>query len=170
MTFKMVFRTGDFSRAQNPEEFDGRAFDALVRSFEEAVPSRRNASLIAELRTWARDPKNGRWSHAANCSLLRWVTTTGWKTAVPHAEAIWTYLFGKPVPTWYVWRQSVKKYEFHPRAWAAWYESLGTSMKAVEAIYKQHNDPSARGWPAEKQCQCRECQAYRNAHPLASSL
>lgn len=116
---------------QNHEEFDKAKFGSLIDSFEQAVPSRRNAALIAELRSWAADPRHSRWPHGSNCSLLRWVTTSGWKAAVPHAEAIWTYLFGQPVPTWYVWRQGSKKYEFDARAWAVWYESLSRPKEAV---------------------------------------
>ena len=114
---------------QNHKEFDKAKFASLIKSFEQAVPSRRNAALLADLKSWAADPMHSRWPHSSNCSLLRWVTTSGWKAAVPHAEAIWTYLFGQPVPTWYVWRQGGKKYEFDARAWATWYESLARSME-----------------------------------------
>jgi hypothetical protein len=120
---------------QNYEEFDKAKFKSLIDSFEQAVPSRRNAGLIAELKSWAADPGHSRWPHGSNCSLLRWVTTSGWKAAVPHAEAIWTYLFGQPVPTWYVWRQGRKKYEFDGRAWSAWHESL-THLPSVSTETK----------------------------------
>lgn len=116
---------------QNHEDFDKAKFVTLIDSFEQAVPSRRNASLLAELRSWANDPRHSRWPHGSNCSLLRWVTTPSWKAAVPHAEAIWTYLFGQPVPTWYVWRQARKKYEFDARAWTTWSESLARPAVAA---------------------------------------
>src|SRR5438067_901195 len=93
-------------RCQNPQQFDGTRFAELVDDFVKAVPSKRNASLVCELRTWAIDVGHSSWSHQGNCSLLRWVTTSSYKAAVPHAEAIWGYLFGEPVPTWYVWNQS----------------------------------------------------------------
>jgi hypothetical protein len=117
---------------ENPETLDQKTFDALVDRFEQAVPSRRNATLVGELRAWAADPRHSRWLHGSNCSLLRWVTTSGWRAAVPHAEAIWTHLFGQPVPTWYVWRQGHKKYEFDPKAWTTWYESLTRSVTAAK--------------------------------------
>jgi hypothetical protein len=116
---------------ENPQEFDRDSFDSLITGFEQAVPSRRNAALVAELRSWATHPKHSRWPHGSNCSLLRWVTTSGWKSAVPHAEAIWTYLFGQPVPTWYVWRQGNRKYDFDARAWTIWYESLTGPTESV---------------------------------------
>jgi hypothetical protein len=116
---------------QNHEDFDKAKFVSLIDSFEQAVPSRRNASLLAELRSWADDPRHSLWLHGSNCSLLRWVTTPSWKAAVPHAEAIWTYLFGQPAPTWYVWRQGHKKYEFDARAWTVWYESLARPIVAA---------------------------------------
>jgi hypothetical protein len=137
VTFPSKFRWkayGNDLALQNHEDFDKAKFVSLIDSFEQAVPSHRNASLLAELRSWADDPRNSRWPHGSNCSLLRWVTTSGWKDAVPHAEAIWTYLFGQPVPTWYVWRQGRKKYEFDARAWTAWYESLARPAAAAIEI------------------------------------
>jgi hypothetical protein len=154
----------------NPEDFDRSKFQGFTEFFEQAVPSRRNAAVVAELRAWAADLRHSRWPHGSNCSLLCWVTTTGWRSAVPHAQAIWTYMFGVPAPTWYVWRQAEKKYVFDTKGWAVWYESLSRSLRAVEAIYKEHNAHDARSWPVDLQCQCKDCQSYRKAHPSTSSL
>jgi len=154
----------------NSEDFEKSKFDGLIESFQDAVPSRKNAALLAELRAWAADLRHSRWPHSSNCSLLRWVTTSGHRSAIPHACAIWIYLFGQPVPSWYRWLRVDKKYQFDPQGWTTWYESLGRSLKAVEAIYKEHNSPDARNWPIEKQCQCKDCEGYREAHPSTSSL
>jgi hypothetical protein len=154
----------------NPEDFEKDKFIMLIESFKEAVPSRRNSALTTELKLWAGNPRHAHWPHDSNCSLLRWVTTSSYRSAVPHAHAIWTYLFGQPIPAWYRWLQREKKYQFDPKGWTAWYESLGRSLKAVEAIYKEHNSPDARSWPIEKQCQCKDCEGYREAHPSTSSL
>lgn len=145
---------------ENPEVVDEKRFRELVDSFERAVPSRRNASLLQELRSWSADPRRSRWPHPANCSLLRWVTTSSYKAAVPHAEAIWAYLFGRPAPTWYVWRHSRKAYEFDQEGWQAWFNSLRRISDDIEKTYLEHNDESARGWPAEKQCQCESCRTF----------
>lgn len=108
----------------NPQQFDGACFGALVDRFTKAVASGRNASLVRELQSWATNVRYSRWSHQSNASLLRWVTTSSYRAAVPHAYAIWKYLFGEPVPTWYVWNQSRRCYEFDSGAWAVWFESL----------------------------------------------
>jgi endonuclease NucS-like protein len=108
---------------QNAELFDKEQFGSLVDAFEHAVPSKRNASLINELRSWAANPSFSRWHHRSCASLLRWVTTSSYRVAVPHAQAVWKYLFGEPVPTWYVWRQA-KGYEFDEAAWRNWVQSL----------------------------------------------
>jgi hypothetical protein len=108
---------------RNPEAFDQRRFSQLVDAFEQSVPSGKNAHLIADLRNWAANPRL-RWPLGSCSSLLRWTTTSGWKEAVPHAEAIWTYLFGRPVPTWYVWDQGRRKYHLDSQGWSRWFESL----------------------------------------------
>lgn len=109
----------------NPESFEPSLFSALVDAFEHAVPSRRNASLVDELKRWAANPTYSHWTHKNNASLLRWVTTSSYRSAVPDAQAIWKYLFGEPAPTWYVWNQSKRCYEFDHGAWKIWLESLG---------------------------------------------
>jgi hypothetical protein len=110
---KLAWRAYGFDlMLANPDIFEHEHFKALVDTFEEAVPSRKNAGVVAALRTWATNVAFSRLPHGTCCSLLRWVTTSGWRDAVPHAEVIWNYLFGKPVPTWYVWDQSRRKYEF----------------------------------------------------------
>ncbi|MGB7759068.1 MAG: endonuclease NucS domain-containing protein [Bryobacteraceae bacterium] len=108
----------------NPQQFDGATFAALVDAFAKAVPSGRNASLVRELQRWAPNVSCSRWLHQSNAPLLRWVTTSSYKSSVPHAHAIWKYLFGEPVPTWYVWNQSRRCYEFDHDAWTVWFESL----------------------------------------------
>lgn len=108
----------------NPGALDQTKFIALVDAFEQAVPSRRNASLVANLKIWATDSRSAHWPIGSCSSLLRWVTTSGWKTAVPAAESIWRYLFGQPAPTWYVWNQGRRKYEFNAEEWKVWYDSL----------------------------------------------
>jgi len=108
----------------NPEAFDQTKFIAMVDTFEQVVRSRKNSSLVANLKTWASDSRSTHWPIGSCSSLLRWVTTSGWKTAVPAAESIWRYLFGQPAPNWYVWNQGRKKYEFNAEAWKAWYDSL----------------------------------------------
>ena len=108
---------------QNLHAFDIQGFSKLVDAFEQSVPSGKNAHLISDLRHWLAQPQS-KLALGSCSSLLRWVTTSGWKDAVPHAEAIWKYLFGEPSPTWYVWDQSRKKYSFDGEGWDQWYESL----------------------------------------------
>jgi hypothetical protein len=109
----------------NPERFEASTFLGLVDAFEQAVPSGKNATLVRELKQWATNPRSSRWPHRSNAQLLRWVTTSSYKTAVPHSWAIWKYLFGEPTPTWYVWDQGKRAYAFDPQAWTVWFESLG---------------------------------------------
>lgn len=108
----------------NPQDFDRERFSELIEAFEQAVPSKRNANLVANLRQWAADPRFAAISEGSMQSLLRWVITSGWQAAVPHAEAIWVYLFGVPAPNWYKWNQGRRKYEFDGAAWKVWFESL----------------------------------------------
>jgi hypothetical protein len=108
----------------NPHAFDQKRFLELTDAFEQAVPSKRNASLVASLRLWAADPGFAVIPKDSLQSLLRWVITSGWQNAVPHAEAIWVYLFGRPAPSWHKWNQSRGKYEFGTEAWKVWFESL----------------------------------------------
>jgi Endonuclease NucS len=154
----------------NPQDLDRQRFDQLVSSFETSARSRKNAVLSRELREWASDPANAWLGKDTYFSLLRWVTTSGWKYTVPHAEALWIYLFGAPAPTWYKWNQSDRKYQFDSDAWKTWFDSLRSSLRSTEAIYMQHNDITARNWPVKDQCQCKDCQNYRAAHPSISSL
>lgn len=142
------------------QDLDRNRFDALVEAFERAVPSKRNASVVRELRAWAADPQRMRLAQGTYSSLLRWVITSGWKDAVPHAEAVWKYLFGEPAPTWRSWNKG-KGYRFDPEAWKVWFESLSRVPAGIEAIYREHNGETARSWPAEKQCQCKDCKTYR---------
>lgn len=108
----------------NFQAFERLSFIPLVDAFHRAVPSKRNATLINDLNTWAANPSYSRWRQNSNASLLRWVTTSSYKSAVPHAMAIWKYLFGEPVPTWYVWDQSKRSYAFDQDDWRVWFESL----------------------------------------------
>jgi hypothetical protein len=105
------------------KDFDSTEFLRLVEAFQGSVPSKRNARLVDDLKKWSARPDLMHWSHRANASLLRWVTTGSYKTAVPHAFAIWKYLFGEPAPTWYVWHQD-SGYEFDAGAWKIWFDSL----------------------------------------------
>jgi Endonuclease NucS len=111
----------------NPQQFDASHFTLLVNDFAKAVPSGRNASLVRELQQWAANVRHSRWSHQSNASLLRWVTTSSYRSAVQYAHAIWKYMFGDPVPTWYIWNQSRRSYEFDRDAWAIWSKSLTRS-------------------------------------------
>jgi len=105
----------------NRDAFDARKFGALVDAFEEAVPSRKNARVVASLRNWAADTRASLPLNECQ-SLLRWVITSGWKNAVPAAEEVWAYLFGRPAPTWHIW--SGTKYEFDAVGWKRWYTTL----------------------------------------------
>lgn len=145
----------------NPGAFDHSEFGSRLEAFKAAVPSKRNAGVVRDLRGWAKDPQRDRLPHRVYCSLLRWVTTSGWKAAVPHAEALWRYLFGSPAPTWYTWSQSRRRYEFHAGEWKQWFDSLGEVAARIERTYREHNDKTAWEWPPEKQCQCTDCKAYR---------
>ena len=108
----------------NRDAFDAHKFAALIDAFDQAVPSRKNSSLVADLRRWAADPSQS-WPYEACRRLLRWVITgTTWKHAVPAAEAVWGYLFGRPVPTWSTWNSGEKRYEFDQGAWQVWFLSL----------------------------------------------
>jgi len=40
-------------------------------------------------------------------------------------------------------------------------ESLDERREFLRPAYEKHNEPSARAWPAEKQCQCEDCKEYR---------
>lgn len=108
---------------QNPDAFDQAKLAALVDGFQQSVPSRKNAHPVADLGNWAANPRSA-WGLGSCSSLLRWVTTSGWKDAVPAAEAIWEYMFGRPAPTWYVWDRSRRRYDFDAQGWRVWYESL----------------------------------------------
>ena len=108
---------------QNFDALDLSRLTALIDAFEQSVPSGKNARLVADLRTWSANPSS-HWPRGSCSSLLRWVTTSGWKAAVPAAEAIWEYMFGRPVPAWYVWDQSRRKYNFDQHGWKVWHESL----------------------------------------------
>lgn len=150
-------------RMEDAKLFDSSKFKSMVDDFEVAVPSRRNASLVSNLRSWAADPSTAQIEQGTYCSLLRWVTTSGWKAAVPYAETIWKYLFGFPAPTWYVWDQGKKAYQFDLAGWRTWLASLHDVSVKAERTYKEHNDKSAWDWPIEKQCQCEICQRYLRA-------
>lgn len=113
---------------QNPADFDQHHFSALVDAFEHSVVSNKNAGVITSLRQWAEMPRATSLPSGTVNSLLRWVTTSSFKTAVPCAEAIWHYLFGKPVPTWYVWNQGRRSYEFDATGWQHWFESLSVDL------------------------------------------
>jgi hypothetical protein len=105
----------------NRDFFDAKGFGVLIDAFEEAVPSRRNARVVASLRRWASNTRLV--LPLSECqSLLRWVITSGWKNSVAPAEALWAYLFGRPTPTWQTWNGS--KYEFDAAGWKRWYASL----------------------------------------------
>jgi hypothetical protein len=108
---------------ENPRIFESAAFLSLVDAFEQSVPSGKNTSLVRELKQWAKSPSS-RWPEKSNNSLLRWVTTSSYKSAVPCAWDIWRHLFGEPAPTWYVWNQASRSYEFDHLAWKIWFESL----------------------------------------------
>jgi hypothetical protein len=155
---------------ENPQDLDKNRFTELIKSFEISVPSAKNSTLVKKLKAWGSGPAHNRLSKDTYFQLLRWVTTSGWQQAVPHAQAIWIHLFGSPVPTWYRWDQSAKAYRFDPDAWKVWFDSLRNSLRSTEAIYKGHNHESALSWPAKDQCQCQDCQNYRRAHPSTSSL
>ena len=105
----------------NRNAFDAQRFAALIDAFEEAVPSRRNARVVAGLRNWAVDTRASLPLSACQ-SLLRWVITSSWKNAVRPAEEVWAYLFGRPAPTWQIW--SGTKYEFDVAGWKRWYATL----------------------------------------------
>jgi len=128
--FRWVARGYDLVLA-NPERFESAAFLGLVDAFEQSVSRGRNANLVRELKQWAKDPRL-RWPEKSNNSLLRWVTTSSYKTAVPCAWEIWKYLFGEPAPTWYVWNQARRSYEFDRLAWKIWFESLNEGHAAAK--------------------------------------
>ena len=117
---------------ENPADFDMQYFSSLVDAFERSVVGKKNASVIFKLHQWAERVRTSALPSATVNSLLRWVTTNSFKTAVPCAEAIWHYLFGKPVPTWYVWNQSKRSYEFDAAGWQRWAASLSTEAMPVQ--------------------------------------
>jgi hypothetical protein len=123
-----------------PELLDGPKFMTLVAGFETAGGNK-NAALIRDLRTWAENPSRNRFPQEALRSLLRWTTTTGpsYRSAVPDAEALWSFLFGTPTPAWYWWETSEKEYKFDPEAWKVWLESLNRAPARLEQIYREHN-------------------------------
>lgn len=109
---------------ENPEDFDRQHFSRLIDAFEQAVPSKTNVMLVASLRQWAAAPGYAAIPRNSLQSLLRWVITSGWQIAVPYAETIWVYLFGKPIPDWYKWNQTRRRYEFDAPAWKVWFASI----------------------------------------------
>jgi hypothetical protein len=129
----------------------------------EAAGGTKNASLIRDLRSWAENPAWNRLPQGALRSLLRWATTTGgsYRAAVPDAEALWAFLFGRPAPTWYWWEASTKEYKFDPEAWKVWLESLNRVPAHLEHIYRELNSGTPHA-SVEMQCQCNDCKAYRN--------
>lgn len=105
----------------NRDAFEAGKFGLLIEAFEDAVPSRRNARVVGGLRQWAGN--NHSPLPLAECqSLLRWVITSGWRNAVPAADAVWAYLFGRPAPTWQTWNGT--RYQFDYTGWKRWYDSL----------------------------------------------
>jgi len=114
----------------NPEKFDARKFLGLVDSFEAAVRSGKNRSLVNDLKAWAWNLRHARLVSATVESLLRWtITGTTWKAAVPYAYDVWAYLFGTPAPAWKEWNDSERKYEFDAEGWRRWFESLSGTDK-----------------------------------------
>ena len=108
----------------NPADLDQQHFSALVDAFDHSVVSKKNAGVVSSLRQWAENAHGNALPFGTMASLLRWVTTSSFKAAVPCAEAVWRYLFGEPVPTWYVWNQGKRSYEFDAVAWRLWCDSL----------------------------------------------
>jgi hypothetical protein len=147
---------------KNPIAFDQKKFTSLVKEFE-AAAGKKNVSLIADLMEWGASASRNVWPHSSNCSLLRWTTTNGssYKRAVPSAELLWRYLFGAPAPTWYWWDRA-EGYKFDPDAWQLWFQSLSTVPDELATVYATHNGEDARNWPADKQCQCKDCTLYRS--------
>jgi hypothetical protein len=114
-------RTGYNVNLVDVPQFDSQRSGQLIDAFELAVPSRRNARLVRNLREWASMPTRP-FMLSDSQSLLRWVITSGWKAAVPHATELWQFLFGLPAPEWYVWNGS--KYDFDVAGWTQWFNSL----------------------------------------------
>jgi len=108
----------------NCELFDPSHFSTLIDSFEAAVYSRKNAGLVADLRRWASHYCTMSWPYQSNALLLQWAMADSCQSAVPQANAIWTYLFGSPAPTWYLWNESEKIYKFDHNRWQIWFNSL----------------------------------------------
>ena len=108
-----------------PDFLELPRFAKLIDAFE-GTGKTKNASLIRDLRNWAENPARNRLPQQALRSLLRWATTTGasYRAAVPDAEALWSFLFGTPAPTWFWWDANDKDYKFDPVAWKTWIESL----------------------------------------------
>jgi hypothetical protein len=126
VTLASAFRWRAFGNdlaLENCKEFDTDQFRKLVDAFQDAVPSKRNAGLVEDLKRFGGNPCSSHWLHSSNRSLVRWVTTSSYKAAVPFAFALWKYLFGEPAPTWYVWNQGTG-YAFDPEAWKVWFGSL----------------------------------------------
>lgn len=108
----------------NCELFDSSHFSTLLDSFEAAVRSRQNVDLVADLRSWASSYYTLPWLHQSNALLLQWAMTDRYHSAVLQAHALWTYLFGSPVPAWYLWNQNERCYQFDPNRWQIWFNSL----------------------------------------------
>lgn len=116
---------------ENPESFDAKKFRDLVGAFASAVRSGKNRSLVHELNMWAENPRHARLTSGTVESLLRWtITGTTWKAAVPFAHDMWAFLFGTPVPTWKMWNDSERRYEFDSEGWRRWFLSLSSKIEA----------------------------------------
>jgi hypothetical protein len=107
----------------NLRTFDKKRFAVLVEEFRSTAAGRQDIHVVMHLRTLARNPRL-RWPVELYSSLLRWTMTPEHKNAALRAEAIWSFLFGRPLPRWYKLDQRTDSYKLDIRGWKTWYDSL----------------------------------------------
>ncbi len=110
---------------QNVDALDCAKFDSLLDAFSHAVRSKKNSSVVRNLRAWAASPRYSVLSSATIESLLRWaLNESNWKANAQDAFEVWKFLFGSPAPTWKNWDELEKRYELDSNGWQQWYASL----------------------------------------------
>ena len=106
----------------NVRAFGKGEFGQLVEEFRGTAAGRKDIHLLMHLKTLALNPRL-RWPVELYSSLLRW-TASSEKNTARRAEAIWSLLFGRPLPRWYKLEERTDSYALDIRGWKTWYDSL----------------------------------------------
>ena len=107
----------------NTREFNKEQFRALIDRFEKTAAGDREPRLVRRLRVLASDPRL-RWTIELYCALLWWAIGEQDRDAAAAAKALWTYLFGRPIPHWCSLDGATNSYELDIQRWKKWYDRL----------------------------------------------